>query len=157
MKKTFISILAAAFAALLSCSCEPMEKTGDQTGTVVGSWRLETCLIEVKTTVNGNTSVNSSTTNYSGDHVYLFLGEKFLATGYYNLEMEAAAYNYDAEKGTIRFSDGISVSDNGKAMVLLGTYQVEITGNKMVLKQAFGVEAASRQTAYIFHREERKE
>jgi hypothetical protein len=157
MKKALISIMMAAAAALLFCSCEPMEKTGDPTGTVVGSWRLETCLVEIRTTVGGNTNTTSNTTDYSKDYVYLFLGEKFLATGYYNLEIEAAKYEYDAEKGTIRFSDGISVSDNGKAMVLVGTYKVEVTGNKMILKQAFGIEAANEQTTYTFHREERVE
>ena len=158
MKKVIYSLMMAACAALLFCSCDNrIDNPGDPTGTVTGSWRLESCLIEISTTINGNTNITSNTTDYSKDYVYLLLGEKFLATGFYNFESEGAAYSYDAEKGTIRFSDGISVSDNGKAMVLVGLYSAEVSGDKLILKQAFGIRLANEQTTYTFHREERVE
>lgn len=147
----------AAAAALLFCSCDPVDNPGDKTGTVTGSWRLQSCLVEIRTSVAGNVNTTSNTTDYTKDYVYLFLGKEFMATGYYNLEMESAVYSYDAESGMIRFSNGISVSDNGKAMVLVGSYKVEVTENTMVLKQAFGIELANEQTTYTFRREERKE
>ena len=157
MKKVVFFLLMAACAALMFCSCDPMENNGDPTKTVVGSWRLESCLVEIKTTLDGNTNKTSNTTDYTADHVYLLLNDMFLATGYYNLEMKTSVYNYESIKGTIRFLDGISVSGNGKAMILVGSYNCEVSGNKMILKQYFGVEAANEQTTYTFHREDRND
>ncbi len=157
MKHFLHSVLVAVCAILLFSSCEPMDKTGDPTGNLWGSWRCETMTVDIRTTVNGNTNTTTNTTDYSKDYVYLLLGEKFLATGFYNAEMEMAAYSYDPDKGTIRFSDGISVSDHGKAMILVGTYQVELSKTKLVLRQTFGIEKANEQTTYTFRREERQE
>ena len=155
MKKT-VFLLMAACAALMFCSCDPVENEVPPQA-VLGSWRLESCLVEIKTTLDGNTNTTSNTTDYTADRVYLLLNEMFRATGYYNLEMKTSVYNYESIKGTIRFLDGISVSGNGKAMILVGSYNCEVSGNKMILKQYFGVEAANEQTTYTFHREDRND
>ena len=156
MKKIVFSLMAAC-AALMFCSCDPNENNEVPSKEVLGSWRLESCLIEIKTTLDGNTNTTSNTTDYSADRVYLILNDMFRATGYYNLEMKTSVYNYESIKGTIRFLDGISVSDNGKAMVLVGSYNCEVSGNKMTLKQYLGIEEANEQTTYTFHREDRND
>ena len=158
MKKVFFSVLMAAAATLLFCSCDPIDNPGDKTGTLNGSWRLETLVVEISANIGDYSSTNPTTIDYTNDYCYLYLGKDGYAQAFYNLKMsEPALYSYDAETGKIHFSNGISVDGKLNSIVFLGYYNVELNGDKLVLRQGSDLGIVGNQNVYTFHREERKE
>ena len=82
-----------------------------------------------------------------------------MASGRMGLDVELSGYSYDSNKNAIRFNRSISVSNDGKAMVLVGAYEItELTPTTLVLRQPdFNIDVpglfSSHQTAiYAFHR-----
>ena len=74
-------------------------------------------------------------------------------------DVEMTTFVYDATQMKLKFNDGLSVSDDGKAMVLVGTYDIRVlTPTRLVLRQPdFNIDIpglfSSHQTAiYTFHR-----
>ena len=70
---------------------------------------------------------------------------------------DVESFRYDESKSMIEFKKGLDKGDNGKAIVLLGFYEVQVTGDNMILRQpeasvgVFGYGASERAT-YYFHR-----
>ena len=82
-----------------------------------------------------------------------------MATAQFGWDLEMSSYSYDAEKNTIRFNKSLDVSDDGKAMVLVGTYDItELTPDKLTLRQPDvsidipGLFSSHQTAIYAFHR-----
>ena len=158
MKKFFSTILISICAALVFCSCVPLERSDDEKGTPYGFWVVDKLVVEASITINGNTTSSTNTTDFSTEYCRLQLSKSNLATLWFNLEFpDIEAYSYNASTGMMEFRKGLDKGDNGKAIVLLGLYEVEVNGDNMILRQpeasigVFGYGASERAT-YYFHR-----
>lgn len=147
----------------LVCSCNNLNNNGDAelTGSIYGTWVLDNLTIEASTSVISDGSLNTSVIDFTKTTpCYLVLGDDMMASARMGWDLELSAYSFSEESKTVRFNKSLSVSDDGKAMVLVGTYQVtELTPAKLVLRQPdFNIDIpglfSSHQTAiYSFHRE----
>ena len=163
MKKILSTILIGVCAALLFCSCEPLNREDDEPGTPYGFWVVDKLVVEASITINGNTTSTTNTTDFSSEYCRLQLGKTNYATLWFNLEFpDTEAFNYNASTGMIEFKKGLDKGDNGKAIVLLGIYEVQLSGDNMILRQpeasigVFGYGASERAT-YYFHRAPKNE
>ena len=150
-------ILAAALAAFSFCSCETLDPNKDFSGTPYGFWIVDKLEVEVGTTVNGNTTTHKSTTDFSGDYCRLNLDTSMMATLWYNFDLDIESFAYDAEAARVTFRESLNAGDNGKAIVLLGIYDVELNGDQMILRQpeaSIGGDSlgASQRATYTLHR-----
>ena len=157
MKKILPFILAAVCAALVFSSCETLDPNKDFDGTIYGLWVAETLEVEVETTINGNTTTSKSTTDFSKDYCRLNLDTSTIATLWYNLDLDFETFSFDESAMRITFKESLNAGDDGKAIVLLGIYDVQLTGDKMILSQpkaSVGGTAlgASERAVYTFHR-----
>lgn len=159
MKKILCSLLLLAGMMAMVCSCDEFNGGDDPAGSIYGYWKLDKLTIEASTSVIGNGNLNTSAIDFTNTPCYLFLGEDLMASGRMGLDLELSGYSYDAKQQAIRFNRSISVSNDGKAMVLVGTYEItELTLNTLVLRQPdFNIDIpglfSSHQTAiYAFHR-----
>ena len=163
MKKILSTILIGVCAALIFCSCEPLNREDDEPGTPYGFWVVDKLVVEASITINGNTTSTTNTTDFSSEYCRLQLGKTNYATLWFNFEFpDTEAFNYNASTGMIEFKKGLDKGDNGKAIVLLGIYEVQLNGDNMILRQPeasvglFGYGASERAT-YYFHRAPKNE
>ena len=163
MKRFIIPLLACFCAVFAFTSCHPDEEFE---GTVYGFWVAENLTVETQTTINGTTTTNSSTTNYGNDYCRLYLDSSNLASLWYNLDLDIETFTYDEARSRILFKESLNAGDNGKAIVLLGAYEVELVGDSMVLRQpefAIGTGSDSplfevkERATYTFHRAPKSE
>ena len=157
MKKYFSAILIAVFAAFAFSSCETMDPDKDFSGTIYGFWIVDKLETEATVTIDGDPHTVVTTTNYSQDYCRLNLDTSGYATLWYNLDMDIEKFQYDNDTKRIEFKESANAGDNGKAIVLLGIYDVELDGDQMIFRQpkAFiGTDAynASEAATYYFHR-----
>ena len=156
MKKILSTILIGVCAALLFCSCEPLNREDDEPGTPYGFWVVDKLVVEASITINGNTTSTTNTTDFSSEYCRLQLSKSNLATLWFNLEFpDVESFRYDASTGIMEFKKGLDKGDNGKAIVLLGIYEVQVNGDNMILRQpeasigVFGYGASERATYYL--------
>ena len=156
MKKILSTILIGVCAALLFCSCEPLNREDDEPGTPYGFWVVDKLVVEASITINGNTTSTTNTTDFSSEYCRLLLSKSNLATLWFNLEFpDVESFRYDASTGMMEFKKGLDKGDNGKAIVLLGIYEVQVNGDNMILRQpeasigVFGYGASERATYYL--------
>lgn len=158
MKKFFSTILIGICAAFALCSCETMDPENDFGGTPYGFWVVDKLVVEASVTINGNTTSTTNTTDFSSEYCRLNLDTSHLATLWFNFEFpDVESFTYDESKEMIYFKKGLDKGDNGKAIVLLGAYEVIMKGDTMMLRQpeaAVGVlgYGASERATYYFHR-----
>lgn len=160
MKKIFSFVLISICAAFAFCSCETMNPENEEEyfGTPYGFWVVDKLVVEASVTINGNTTSTTNTTDFSSEYCRLNLDTSHLATLWFNFEFpDVESFRYDESKSMIEFKKGLDKGDNGKAIVLLGFYEVQVTGDNMILRQpeasvgVFGYGASERAT-YYFHR-----
>lgn len=160
MKKIVCSfvLLAGLLAAL--CSCDPLNNNDqEKEGTLYGSWKLDTLTIEASASVIGSGAQNTSNIDFIGNSGYLYLSDANMATVKLGWDVEMSSFTFDAAKKTIHFNKSMDVSDDGKAIVLVGTYEIiRLTPDHLALRQPdFNIDIpglfSSHQTAiYKFHR-----
>lgn len=162
MKRFFSTFLIAACAALAFSSCETLDPDKDFSGTPYGFWIVDKLEVEVGTTINGTTTTATSKTDFSGDYCRLNLDTSLMASLWYNFDLDLETFLYDASATRITFRESLNAGDNGKAIVLLGVYDVTLDGDTMVLSQpeaAVGVLGfgASEKATYYLHRAPKSE
>ena len=158
MKRFFSTILIVVFAVLALNSCEGLDPEKDYSGTIYGFWIVDKLETEASVTIDGDPHTVTTTTNYSSDYCRLLLDPSHLATLWFNLEWpDTEAFIYDETTKRIEFKKGLDKGDNGKAIVLLGVYDVELIGDTMIFRQPeasimIGDSGASERATYYFHR-----
>ncbi len=163
MKRFFSTILIAVFALFAFNSCETWDPEKDFSGTIYGFWVVDKLEVNASITVNGSTTTNTSTTDFSNEYCRLNLDTSGIATLWFNLEFpDSEAFTYDESAKRIEFKKGLDKGDDGKAIVLLGIYDVELKGDTMILRQpeaAIGGSTlgASERATYYFHRAPKSE
>ncbi|MBR5072772.1 MAG: hypothetical protein IKX29_04410, partial [Bacteroidales bacterium] len=156
------TFVIAVCAALAFSSCETLDPDKDFSGTPYGFWIVDKLEVEVGTTINGTTTTHKSTTDFSGDYCRLNLDTSLMASLWYNFDLDLETFLYDASATRITFRESLNAGDNGKAIVLLGVYDVTLDGDTMVLSQpeaAVGVLGfgASEKATYYLHRAPKSE
>ena len=97
-------------------------------------------------------------TDFSGEYCRLNLDTSHIATLWFNLEWpDMESFTYSEATQRIEFKKGLDKGDNGKAIVLLGIYDVQLNGDNMVLSQPeaaieIGGYGASERATYYLHR-----
>lgn len=163
MKKLLGLILAGVCAAFAFCSCETLDPEKDFSGTIYGFWVVDKLDVDASVTINGTTTKTTHTTSFASEYCRLNLDTSNLATLWFNFEVpDIERFSYDESTGKIVFTKGLDKGDNGKAIVLLGTYDVILDGDSMVLRQpeaAIGVGGygASERATYYLHRAPKSE
>ena len=163
MKRIISIALLALCAAFALTSCEMLDPDKDFSGTIYGFWVVDKLEVDASITINGKTTSHTSTTDFSGEYCRLNLDTSNIATLWFNLEWpDSERFSYSEANQRIEFTKGLDKGDNGKAIVLLGIYDVELNGNNMVLRQpeaAIGVGGygASERATYYFHRAPKSE
>ena len=161
-----LKILAAAIlacAALVFTSCETLDPDKDFSGTIYGFWVVDKVVVDASLTINGTTTSHTSTTDFSGEYCRLNLDTSHIATLWFNLEWpDSETFTYNESAQRIEFKKGLDKGDNGKAIVLLGIYDVRLDGNNMILSQpeasvGIGGYGASERATYYFHRAPKSE
>ena len=163
MKKFFCMALLALCAAFAFCSCETLDPDKDFSGTIYGFWVVDKLVVDASLTINGTTTSNTSTVDFSSEYCRLNLDTSHIATLWFNLEWpDAEKFAYDESAQRIEFTKGLDKGDNGKAIVLLGIYDVTLDGDNLILRQpeasvgVFGYGASERATYYL-HRAPKSE
>lgn len=153
-------MLILSLSALV-CACDPTQQNGEETttGSLYGTWQLDTLTIEASASVIGNGSLNTSVIDFTKTTPCYLNVTEALATARMGWDVEMTTFVYDATQMKLKFNDCLSVSDDGKAMVLVGTYDIRVlTPTRLVLRQPdFNIDIpglfSSHQTAiYTFHR-----
>jgi len=165
MKKFFFAI-AVAGAAILALSCNRLEnQTGDETGTLYGTWVMDSYTFELGGSKDDKSGTIPIVIPYF-KNTTLTLSENLRAWAGMGLEGDWSNYSYDSQKKQIVFDHMIEVSDDGQIMVLYGTFDVaELSDTKLVLKQPYlntgkftlpsGVTLSSSAVAtYTYHRKQ---
>ena len=164
MKKSILAIIACICTTFVFCACESLNSDNNK-GTVYGLWVVDSLNVEVSTTINGNTTKHTSLTNFTTDYCRLYLEDNMLlATLWYNFDTDIEGFSYVETDSSrrITFKEGLNAGDNGKAIVLLGIYDVELIGDRMIFKQpeaSIGgtTYGASERATYYFHRAPKSE
>ena len=102
---------------------------------IVGSWHLERISMIHETVINGSVHKDSNVTDFTKENCRLVLSKSHSATAQFNFEVEIGVYSYDPETSTILFKNSLCVSDNGKSMVLVKDYTVEVDKTTLILAQ----------------------
>ena len=163
MKRFFSTILIAVLAAFAFNSCESLDPEKDFSGTIYGFWVVDKLEVDASVTIAGTTHQNTSTIDFSKDYCRLNLDPSHIATLWYNLEFpDTEAFSYDESTKRIEFKKGLDKGDDGKAIVLLGIYDVELNGDQMIFRQpesaiTIGNSGASNRNTYYFHRAPKSE
>ena len=163
MKRIFSTVLIALCAVLAFSSCETLDPYKDLSGTIYGFWVVDKLVVDASITINGNTTSSTTTTDFSGEYCRLNLDTSHIATLWFNLEWpDSEKFSYDESTQRIEFKKGLDKGDNGKAIVLLGIYDVKLEGDTMVLRQpeaavGIGGYGASERATYYFHRAPKSE
>ncbi len=163
MKRIISIALLALCAAFALTSCETLDPDKDFSGTIYGFWVADKLEVDASLTVNGTTFTHNSSWDYSSDYCILNLDPSKMATLWYNLELpDTEKFTYDESNQRIEFKKGLDKGDDAKFIVLLGIYDVELSGDKMILRQPeaslngrfFG---ANQSATYYFHRASKSE
>lgn len=155
--------ILAMCAAFAFSSCETLDPDKDFSGTIYGFWVVDKLEVDASVTINGTTTSHKSTTDFTKEYCRLNLDTSHLATLWFNLEFpDTEKFNYDESKQRIEFPKGLDKGDNGKAVVLLGVYDVTLNGDNLVLSQpeasiGIGGYGASERSTYYFHRAPKSE
>ena len=163
MKRFFSTILIAFCAVLAFSSCETLDPDKDFSGTPYGFWIVDKLEVEESLTIKGNTTKSTNTTDFSSEYCRLNLDTSHIATLWFNLEWpDSEAFTYDEAAKRIEFKKGLDKGDDGKAIVLLGIYDVVLQGDTMILRQpeasiGIGGYGASERSTYYFHRAPKSE
>ena len=158
MKRFFTSFVIAISAILAFSSCETLDPDKDFKGTPYGFWIVDKLEVDASVTVNGHTTTTKNITDFTKDYCRLNLDTSYIASLWYNLDLGLGSFSYDETAKRITFKgDGVHAGDNGKAIVLLGIYDVELDGDSMILSQpesaiSVGGYGASERATYYFHR-----
>ena len=162
MKKTMMAILGCVIAAMMAFSCDPVDPENVTEGAPYGFWVVDSLQVEVSTTINGNTTRHFSSTDFTKDYCRLNLDSLQVASLWYNFDLDLESFFYNEKTQRITFKEGLNAGDNGKAIVLLGVYDVELTDSRMVLRQPEAViggttYGASERATYYLHRAPKSE
>ena len=163
MKRIFSTILIALCAVLAFSSCETLDPDKDFSGTIYGFWVVDKLVVDASLTINGTTTSNTSTIDFTNEYCRLNLDTSHIATLWFNLEWpDSEKFSYDESTKRIEFKKGLDKGDDGKAIVLLGIYDVKLEGDTMVLSQpeasvGIGGYGASERSTYYFHRAPKSE
>ena len=163
MRKFFSITLIAICAAFALTSCETLDPDKDFSGTIYGFWVVDKLEVDASLTINGTTTSHTSTTDFTGEYCRLNLDTSHIATLWFNLEWpDSETFTYSESTNQIEFKKGLDKGDNGKAIVLLGIYDVILDGDNMILAQpeaAVGVGGygASERATYYLHRAPKSE
>ena len=163
MKRLITTFVIAACAALAFSSCEILDPDKDFSGTPYGFWVVDKLVVDASLTINGNTTSTTNTTDFTSDYCRLNIDTSGLASLWYNLDLGTGFILYDGSTNRITFKgDGIHAGDDGKAIILLGIYDVELNGDNMVLSQpdfslGGSTYGASEKATYYLHRAPKKE
>ena len=163
MKKFFCMALLAICATFAFSSCETLDPDKDFSGTIYGFWVVDKLVVDASLTINGTTTSNTSTVDFSSEYCRLNLDTSHIATLWFNLEWpDSERFAYDESARRIEFTKGLDKGDNGKAIVLLGIYDVTLDGDNLILRQpeaSVGVlgYGASERATYYFHRAPKSE
>lgn len=163
MKKLFLLAAVACMALFTSCDKLGVPHTGDETGNLYGIWTLTTKTIET-TASDGSVTTNKS--DYTDVHFYLVLSDfpiphaiakegSFTDWDLDDVDVDGSKFSYNADQQKISFNSVKLVLVSGlKSMSLIGTFDVvELTKNKLVIKQTVGKTA----TIYSFTKEKDQE
>ena len=163
MKRIFSTILIALCAVLAFSSCETLDPDKDFSGTIYGFWVVDKLVVDASVTINGTTTSNTSTIDFTKEYCRLNLDTSHIATLWFTLEFpDAEAFTYNESAKRIEFKKGLDKGDNGKAIVLLGVYDVQLDGDNLVLSQpeaavGIGGYGASERSTYYLHRAPKSE
>ena len=161
--RRFLSIaLLALCAAFTVTSCETRDPDKDFSGTIYGFWVVDKLVVDASLTINGTTTSNTTTTDFTKEYCRLNLDTSHIATLWFNLKFESELFSYDESKQRIEFKEALDLDGNGKAITILGIYDVKLEGDNLVLKQpeasiGIGGYGASEQATYYFHRAPKSE
>ena len=163
MRKFFSITLIALCATIALTSCETLDPDKDFSGTIYGFWVVDKLEVDASLTINGTTTSHTSTTDFTGEYCRLNLDTSHIATLWFNLEWpDSETFTYSESTKQIEFKKGLDKGDNGKAIVLLGVYDVILDGDNLILAQpeaAVGVGGygASERATYYLHRAPKSE
>ena len=155
-------ILPGLLLTFNSCNKEnPNQKEEEEAPTVFGAWHLDKLTIEASSSVIGSGGSASTDIDFSRTNCRLVLDEsQMLASARLGLDIDVTSFTFDESTNIIKFGNTLSVSDDGKAMVLTGAYDViELTDSSLVLKQQDidvsvpGLFTAHQTAIYTYHRE----
>ena len=168
MKRLLFSLMIAAIALLpTACDPEPLPNTPDLTGTLYGTWVLDTKTVDIVTTQDGKTNSDYSSTDFTGDHFLLHLTDFMVAFAQEGTvitfdidDVDGAKYSYNADLHQISFEKILSLSKgflNPKIMTLFGKYDILIlSDSQFVIKKeettTLGSRSTTTTTVYSFHR-----
>lgn len=156
--------MAIVLAAFTFSSCETLDPDKDFSGTPYGFWIVDKLEVEASLTILGNTTKTTHTTDFSSEYCRLNLDTSNIATLWFNLEWpDSERFSYNESTKRIEFKKGLDKGDDGKAIVLLGIYDVTLEGDRMILHQPeastgdiFGF-GGSEQATYYLHRAPKSE
>lgn len=159
MKRLIIRLFAVASVAILASACyKGGSDADDYSGAIFGAWVLDTKTITTETTVGGNSSKTNTVEDFSHEGCSLELNPGLTALARFGIKSYETSFSFDAESKRIEFPRGLSLSDNGKSLKLLGSYDVTLAGeDRMSLSQkaigvTIGTLTADETTVYAFHR-----
>ena len=168
MKRLFYSVIIAAFAMLsVSCEKENVPNTGDETGTLYGTWILDTKTIDIVSNSSGKTDKSSDKTDFKGENFMLKLTDFYMAFAQKGSlatfdidDVDGTPYSYNAGLKQISFENSISLSSGFpliKKMTLYGTYDVVVLSDtNLVLRKIDEVKinsySTTTTTVYSYHR-----
>ena len=163
MKRFFSFLLAGVCAAFALSSCETLDPDKNFSGTPYGFWIVDKLEVDASVTLNGHTTSTKSTTDFSNEYCRLNLDTSHFATLWFNLEIpDIEKFTYDESTKRMVFEKGLDKGDDGKAIVLLGAYDVLLEGDNMILRQpeaaiGIGGYGAGEQATYYLHRAPKSE
>ena len=160
--------MVAAIALLpVACDKENIPNTNDPTGTLYGTWVLDTKTVDTQTTSNGKTDSNQTVTDFTGDHFMLRLTDFFMAFGQEGSvltfdidDVDGTPYSYNSDLKQISFDKAIVLHKgflNSKVMELYGKYDVlKLTKEKLILQKTDSMTlndyTTKTVTVYSFHK-----
>ena len=138
MKKSVFALIALC-VAFMAASCNKLPvQTGDETGTLYGTWVLDSYKIEVGGSVDEKGGTFPVTIPYNLKKTTLTLDESLVARAHMGGKTDWANYSYNGEKKQITFDRMIEVSDDGMIMGLYGLFDVaELNETTLILKQPY--------------------
>ena len=162
MKKTILAIACCLCAAFCFSSCNTVDPENETDGTPYGFWVVDSLNVEVSTTINGNTTRHNSKTDFTRDYCRLYLDDYGVASLWYNFDLDVETFSYVESNKRITFKEGLNAGDNGKAIVLLGMYDVAYSGDNMIFSQpeasiGGSTYGASERATYYLHRAPKNE
>ena len=135
MRRFFSIALLALCAAFAVTSCETMDPDKDFSGTIYGFWVVDKLVVDASLTINGTTTSNTTTTDFTKEYCRLNLDTSHIATLWFNLKFDSELFSYDESKQRIEFKEALDLDGNGKGIAILGIYDVKLEGDNLVLKQ----------------------